>query len=62
MTFSPLLRRNFSGHARRRVWYDWWAVPDPECELDLPQSVPSDVDVFAVSTYFTVSFSFGIWG
>src|SRR5260221_5523673 len=42
-----------------RVWYDWWLFPIPNANSIWPQfRSPLMWDVFAVSTYFTVSVLF----
>jgi Ni/Fe-hydrogenase subunit HybB-like protein len=46
-----------------RVWYDWWLFPIPNSNSIWPQfRSPLMWDVFAVSTYFTVSVLFWYMG
>jgi molybdopterin-containing oxidoreductase family membrane subunit len=46
-----------------RVWYDWWLFPIPNTNSIWPQfRSPLMWDVFAVSTYFTVSVLFWYMG
>src|SRR5438477_2271503 len=46
-----------------RVWYDWWLFPIPNANSIWPQfRSPLMWDVFAVSTYFTVSVLFWYMG
>ena len=46
-----------------RVWYDWWLFPIPTANSIWPQfRSPLMWDVFAVSTYFTVSVLFWYMG
>ena len=46
-----------------RVWYDWWLFPIPNANSICPQfRSPLMWDVFAVSTYFTVSVLFWYMG
>ncbi len=46
-----------------RVWYDWWLFPIPNSNNIWPQfRSPLMWDVFAVSTYFTVSVLFWYMG
>jgi molybdopterin-containing oxidoreductase family membrane subunit len=46
-----------------RVWYDWWLFPIPNANSVWPQfRSPLMWDVFAVSTYFTVSVLFWYMG
>src|SRR5436309_4532448 len=46
-----------------RVWYDWWLFPVPNSNSIWPQfRSPLMWDVFAVSTYFTVSVLFWYMG
>ena len=46
-----------------RVWYDWWLFPIPNQNSIWPQfRSPLMWDVFAVSTYFTVSVLFWYMG
>jgi molybdopterin-containing oxidoreductase family membrane subunit len=46
-----------------RVWYDWWLFPIPNSYTMWPQfRSPLMWDVFAVSTYFTVSLLFWYMG
>lgn len=46
-----------------RVWYDWWLFPIPNSNVVWPQfRSPLMWDVFAVSTYFTVSLLFWYMG
>jgi len=46
-----------------RVWYDWWLFPIPNSNSTWPQfRSPLMWDVFAVSTYFTVSVLFWYMG
>lgn len=46
-----------------RVWYDWWLFPIPTSNSIWPQfRSPLMWDVFAVSTYFTVSVLFWYMG
>src|SRR5213080_2469326 len=46
-----------------RVWYDWWLFPIPNSNSVWPQfRSPLMWDVFAVSTYFTVSVLFWYMG
>ncbi|HEV2394552.1 MAG TPA: NrfD/PsrC family molybdoenzyme membrane anchor subunit [Verrucomicrobiae bacterium] len=46
-----------------RVWYDWWLFPIPNSNSIWPQFLsPLMWDVFAVSTYFTVSVLFWYMG
>src|SRR5260370_8467954 len=45
------------------VWYDWWLLPIPKANSIWPQfRSPLMWDVFAVSTYFTVSVLFWYMG
>ena len=45
-----------------RVWFAWWLFPLPNANAIWPQfRSPLEWDVFAVSTYATVSILFGIW-
>ncbi len=46
-----------------RMWYDWWLFPIPNTHSIWPQfKSPLMWDVFAVSTYFTVSLLFWYMG
>ena len=46
-----------------RIWYDWWLFPIPNANSIWPQfRSPLLWDVFAVSTYFTVSVLFWYMG
>ena len=46
-----------------RAWYDWWLFPIPNSNSIWPQfRSPLMWDVFAVSTYFTVSVLFWYMG
>jgi molybdopterin-containing oxidoreductase family membrane subunit len=46
-----------------RVWFDWWLFPIPNANVIWPQfRSPLMWDVFAVSTYFTVSVLFWYMG
>jgi molybdopterin-containing oxidoreductase family membrane subunit len=46
-----------------RVWFDWWLFPIPNANVIWPQfRSPLMWDVFAVSTYFTVSLLFWYMG
>src|SRR5437764_1744710 len=46
-----------------RVWYDWWLFPIPNSNSIWPQfRSPLMCDLFAVSTYFTVSVLFWYMG
>src|ERR1035437_3601922 len=57
------MRNGFPALHVGRVWFDWWLFPIPNSQSIWPQfRSPLMWDVFAVSTYFTVSVLFWYMG
>ena len=57
--FAVMCARIFPAMHVGRVWFDWWLFPVPNIQSIWPQfRSPLMWDVFAVSTYFTVSVLF----
>ena len=61
--FAVMCAGIFPGIHVGRVWFDWWLFPIPNAHSIWPQfRSPLLWDVFAVSTYFTVSVLFWYMG
>ena len=61
--FAVMCAGIFPGVHVGRVWFDWWLFPVPNANSIWPQfRSPLLWDVFAVSTYFTVSVLFWYMG
>jgi Ni/Fe-hydrogenase subunit HybB-like protein len=61
--FAVMCAGIFPGVHVGRVWFDWWLFPIPNAHSIWPQfRSPLLWDVFAVSTYFTVSVLFWYMG
>ena len=60
--FAVICAGIFPGIHVGRIWLAWWLFPIPNAHGIWPQfRSPLLWDVFAVSTYFTVSLLFGTW-